>query len=1093
MLHGSVSISEANVSLGYWSSICTDEQAANIASTFTKILHYVLEGHEFLAELNLLSGSDKKQKLEWNSLRHKTLDACVHNVVTQQITPRADSPSVKGWDASFKNQEIDEETHQRSIGAETEESKELITTMHQRLQSILTKVLNLPEERIILNRSFLSLGGDSITAMQFVAQARKEGIVIRVQDVLQNQNILGLASVAKTKSGQQTSPLEEYELDTTFDVSPIQQMYFNLGGQVANQPNHHFNQSFLLRLVKEFPGSDLTRVIEAVVRQHLMLRARFRQVKDGQWVQFISSDISGSYRFDIHDITDQAEMMASLVVIQASLNIEKGPVFAGAAFNIAGSGQVLFLVAHHLVIDLVSWRVILQDIEELLDSGVPSAVVPLSFQKWCRLQKEHAQQHLLPEKVLPFAVVPADNVYWGMANQANVYGDVVSESFVIDVETTAILLENCNTALGTESVEIFLATMIHSFNQIFADRPVPTIFNEGHGREPWDSDIDLSRTVGWFTTITPLHVPVLAGMNLIDVIRRTKDIRRKLPGNGLPYFASRFLTAEGADAFGDHLSIEILFNYLGRYQQLERDDGLLRQEPRPAGTAVSDVGSDVQRLALLEISAVIMHGSVHFQCVYNRKMQRQPDIICWMRAWEESLREAVRILPRMNVERTLSDFPLLPTSVDQETFQGLLTAINSRLPGQTTNAIEGISTCTNLQSMMLESMDDCSIEYRVSDIFKVEDVRGNVNLDRLKQAWSSVLTSHAALRTIFAKYSFKGRTQFLQVVLKAHVPRINTLDAQSGDQALKLLKNIQPFRLMPFNEGPPYQLTIVQCRGRGAVWVRFDIFHAILDATSLQIIKRDVCNLYNLDSEPQPLLGSSFLPFVKANLPCETSDALHYWTKYLEGSRPTIVRPLQHSAVGAQQSVRSLSSHSSISICVANLPLLRASCRFYNATVSNLVNAAWSIVLHHTLMGQQDICFGYLVSARDVTLIPNVESAVGPHLNLLLQRVPINGNTTLITVLLDIARHSAAHLTHQGRGSDAEYLPRNGKQTLFNTLVNYRKVLIPRVTNESGSSLKQQKSNLSMEVIESSDPWNVSLFLTPKPPDSRRTQISSWH
>jgi hypothetical protein len=154
-----------------------------------------------------------------------------------------------------------------------------------------------------------------------------------------------------------------------------------------------------------------------------------------------------------------------------------------------------------------------------------------------------------------------------------------------------LLQDRSQQALNTSPLEVMLATLLQAFCQTF-DRETPVIFSEGHGREPWVSDIDISDTVGWFTTMIPLHVQAKENMNTVEILKQTKDLRRMIPGNGWPYFASRFLTQEGRQACRRHMPMEVLFNYLGHYQQLERSDSLLQPEPVNSKELVSDVGLD---------------------------------------------------------------------------------------------------------------------------------------------------------------------------------------------------------------------------------------------------------------------------------------------------------------------------------------------------------------------------------------------------------------------------------------------------------------------------------------------------------------------
>lgn len=193
---------------------------------------------------------------------------------------------------------------------------------------------------------------------------------------------------------------------------------------------------------------------------------------------------------------------------QASLDIEHGPIFAADLFNVKGDDQMIFLTAHHLCVDMVSWRIILQDLQEFLETGSLTGEKPFSFQTWCSMQAEQSQRQT-SEDLLPFEVKPADLAYWAMEGQRNTYSDVECESFVVDEALTTLALGDCHKALQTEPLDLLLSTIAHSFSRTFVDRAVPTLYNESHGRE--NPDIDLSRTVGWFTTICPLDVSIDLG------------------------------------------------------------------------------------------------------------------------------------------------------------------------------------------------------------------------------------------------------------------------------------------------------------------------------------------------------------------------------------------------------------------------------------------------------------------------------------------------------------------------------------------------------------------------------------------------------
>lgn len=208
-------------------------------------------------------------------------------------------------------------------------------------------------------------------------------------------------------------------------------------------------------------------------------------------------DITGSHRFRHSTVSSQVEIDTLIEESQQCFDHTNGPLFAADFFDF-GNEQYTFLTGHHLVVDLVTWRLLLEELEEILKGGQLLAPA-LPFQKWAELQSEHAETLELDEVLPPVNVPPMDFSYWGIQHQDNTYGNAGHASFELDTTLSSAFLTSCHTAYKTEQVEVLLASLIQSWSQVFTDRPVPAIFNEGHGREPWKSDIDITRTVGWFT------------------------------------------------------------------------------------------------------------------------------------------------------------------------------------------------------------------------------------------------------------------------------------------------------------------------------------------------------------------------------------------------------------------------------------------------------------------------------------------------------------------------------------------------------------------------------------------------------------------
>lgn len=230
---------------------------------------------------------------------------------------------------------------------------------------------------------------------------------------------------------------------------------------------------------------------------------------------FAKQDIESSYRLSFHAIDNQRATISKIAETQNCLDVRSGPVLAADLFDVRDDNQILFLVANHLCVDMVSWRMVLQDIQEFISSESLPPEKPLSFKTWCEMQIENSKTDDDRSR-LPFVTQPPNLSYWGMERSPNAYGHVKMETFTLDEQATAFILGRCHEVLRTEMIDILLSAVIHSFKRVFTDRSVPTLYNEGHGREPWDSDIDLSRTVGWFTALCPLDVQVNSGKSFFN-------------------------------------------------------------------------------------------------------------------------------------------------------------------------------------------------------------------------------------------------------------------------------------------------------------------------------------------------------------------------------------------------------------------------------------------------------------------------------------------------------------------------------------------------------------------------------------------------
>lgn len=435
---------------------------------------------------------------------------------------------------------------QRYTAAAQRSHRQPSTAREKAIQAVWAHVLNKSLEMVGVDDSFFYLGGDSISAMQIVSQLKTAGIRTTVECIFQQSTIAKIATTAMSDVISPSDCRQEESCDTPFRLSPIQQLFLD------RVPVHydHFNQSFLFELQRPVQADKVEQAIQYIVRSHPMLRARFSRHPVGGWHQTITKDVDGSYRYEQHVNMTQNDAEPIFMEHQKTLSIENGPLLAVDLMSIHGEKQWLSIIAHHLVVDIVSWQTILDQLERLLGSMpvIPTSTMP--FLRWSRLQEEHiASDPKIRDQAAPLALMD----YWGLSETSNDYADVDVYETRLNYQHTSCLLGPANEAFRTRPIELLQAALMHAFARTFPDRPTPVVFNEAHGRDPWADDIDVTGTVGWFTNIWPSHVPLDPGTDLIDAVCRTKDGRRDSQDLGRFFLGTR----QGRES-----ALEILFTML---------------------------------------------------------------------------------------------------------------------------------------------------------------------------------------------------------------------------------------------------------------------------------------------------------------------------------------------------------------------------------------------------------------------------------------------------------------------------------------------------------------------------------------------------
>lgn len=531
------------------------------------------------------------------------------------------------------------------------------TQLEREVQLIWSQCLNRTVHEISLNTSFFGMGGDSISAMQILSRLRQKGIKASLHDILRFKTIASFCCHLNASSDYHRRPdtsyvnlierqkIDQYDtlskfedqVDQWFPLSPIQLRFFDL----YPSGNNSYQLSHLLSVRSWLNAEKLSSALESIVQVHSMLRARFSYRKfEGVWRQSITNDIRSSLSIKFHQEQD-LQKLASIIFDSCNrVDIQNGPVLTGDLVTTPHE-QVLYLTAHHLVLDLVSWRIILQDLEQLLGASTDSRYNLQrisSYPSWCLAQAKYVQT-LDPTSILPFSIKPAPLEYWGLETAQQVQrSNFITKRFFLDRKTTSFLLDHCYNLLKTPAINVLLASIVHSFTRVFQGRNAPVIFNVSHGRHPWDGSMDVSRTVGWFTTMYPIQISVDADNKFTTTIEKITHTHDHVSEKGLQYFASRYLNERGKQVFRDHSMTEIAFNYAGVYQQLERKNAMFR-EMSVANQDPSYREVDTRHSSIFEIVARVQEGRLGFGVAFPPEIsiRRQEEIGAWIEEMQRLL------------------------------------------------------------------------------------------------------------------------------------------------------------------------------------------------------------------------------------------------------------------------------------------------------------------------------------------------------------------------------------------------------------------------------------------------------------------------
>jgi amino acid adenylation domain-containing protein/non-ribosomal peptide synthase protein (TIGR01720 family) len=530
--------------------------------------------------------------------------------------------------------------------------------VEETLAQIWSSVLNV--DRISVNDNFFELGGDSILIIQIVARANRAGIRLSPRQMFQHQTIAELAAVA----GTATVPVAPQEAVTGRVVlTPVQARFF----EVTRHEPHHYNQAVLLEVHAKADTAVFAKAIEKLLLHHDALRLRFVDGQDGWQATIAAPDHEAP--FEVVDLStlDEAEQSRAVETkaarLHASLNLQEGPLMRVALFDRGPQrSSYLLIVIHHLAVDGVSWQILLEDLQALLSSGeVPSKTT--SFQHWAELVREHARSAVLRNE-LPYWLAIGDHLptplQWDKAGGSNTVAEARTVSVSLNADDTRAVLQEVPVAYSTHINEVLLTALVRAFAPWTGSKSL-LIDLEGHGREEIFEGVDLSRTVGWFTTIFPVVLNSSDAESIIEDLRSMKEQLRLIPNRGLGFGMLRY--GSGGSELEKLPQAEVRFNYLGQVDRVLAESSMFSIAPQSSGPTQS---AGASRKYLLNIIAMVSGGELRLDWTYSTSIHHKETVERLAQSFVEELRGLIaRSRTGDKIDYSPSDFPRAKLSQDE--------------------------------------------------------------------------------------------------------------------------------------------------------------------------------------------------------------------------------------------------------------------------------------------------------------------------------------------------------------------------------------------------------------------------------------------
>ncbi|QLY28176.1 amino acid adenylation domain-containing protein [Nocardia huaxiensis] len=959
----------------------------------------------------------------------------------------------------------------------------------------------LGRDGIGVDESFFALGGDSIMSILLVSRARARGIAVTAQQVYEHRTVARLAAIAETAGGEEIPPLVELPGGGVGELplTPVIRFLVERGGTFDR-----FCQSMTLDLPAGIDRGALVSTISAVVDHHDMLRSRLYRDDSGEWHVQVSApgsvDVDALIDQVVHDADLDGEELRALAAVELNAAVDRIDPSTGSVLRFVwlrpDSGDasgMLVIAAHHIAVDGVSWRILLPDFiaawAAVAAGNTPQLpAVGTSMRRWAHALVDTAHSDTLTTE-LPIwrEIVEGPDPWFGARSfdpQRDMAADVAHRTVELDEADTAAILTAIPDRYRARVADALLTALALAVARWRSRRAEPErsvlLRLEGHGREQ-DAvrGTELSRTVGWFTSIVPARLD-LTGVDLVDAfaggpamgvaIKAVKEQLRATPHNGFGYGLLRYLNQDTAAALPPGEPGQISFNYFGHITGLDIPDELAGIGFLPSTEfGMLAIRPDARRGALgaVEVDSIVLGHRLVTSFGYARGIFGETAGAELVGLWREALHAVAEHAraPHTHGGHTPSDFPLVTVT------QGDIDGWERRYP-----TLSDIWPVTPLQAGMIfhALFDPGAIDvYTVQLVLSLE---GEIDAARLRDAAAAVLERHPNLRAAFAVDATGAPVQIITGAAELPWREVVSIDTAGEYDRLLAAERTTPFDLA----APPLLRFLLLRLGDGPAQFVVTCHHLLLDGWSIPLLLREIMAGYAGFTAAAPRPYRHYVEWLGQQ---DSSVSRQAWAQALAGlDEPTLLADATEAhAPDTLPLERDFALDEAQTRAVARLAAE------FEVTINTVVQAAWAILLAHST-DRSDIVFGTTVSGRPADLA-GVEDMVGLFINTIPVRIRLDAGESVGALLRRVQREQFELTAHHHLG-----LPDIGAQAGLDARSLFDTLLVVESYPVDAAKLRADAlayAGLTIDLLRSREATHYALTLTVRHTDRLHIQ-TGW-